>query len=139
MKTINQILFGMAVGVGLGMGLMAGTASAQRCFDVYDPERATLLATQATARSTGALMENLKMSDKKDEIKLWEKRRRFKNDDDEDSEDGEGGSSGGSEKLFPDGVYYDYMKGAAATGSEEHLPVQSNAADQEKYVREHFF
>ena len=137
MKIMRQMLSGMAMGIGVTIGLMAGTAHALDCPIVFDPVRTTWFTTQGISRTTAGVEEMLKKSSKEKELELWEKRRRFKDDDDGD--DGEDESSGGSEQQFPEGIYYDYMKGAAATGSEERLPSQSDAEEQEKYVREHFF
>ena len=141
MNMIRKTLFGVAVGVGLTVGLMAGVAHAQRCYDVTDPVRTIHFGNQAVARGVELWAEINKTSYKKEELKLWERRKKFKNkdEDEEDSEDGDESSGGGSGKLFPQGDFYDYMKNANATGSEKYLPAKSDAKEQAKYVRENFF
>jgi len=143
MSIFNKAVLGMAVGVGLTMGLMSGTAQAYWCPIVYDTVRTAWFTTQGTNRLMSFIAEKQTIGSKKKELKLWETRKNFKEKKDESkktSEDeGEEGEGENSDKYFPEGVYYQYMKDATATGSEEYLPAQSDAEAQENYVRENFF
>ena len=159
MNTIHKTLLGITTGVGLTIGLMSGTAHAFFCPIVTDAVRTAYFTTQGAMRIASAVAEYQIADSKKKELKIWEKRKQFKNKDDKDGEEdgddtesenvgdegGEGGEEGsdgdssGSKSALPKGVYYEYMKNATATGSEEYIPAQSSASEQEKYVREHLF
>ncbi|MDY6407959.1 MAG: hypothetical protein SPL08_04600 [Pseudomonadota bacterium] len=141
MNLIHKSIWGVAIGVGLSMGMMAGTANAVFCPLVTDVVRTTYFATQTGARLASAIYVAETVSSKKDELKIWERRKRFKDDKEgeEGEETGEEGSEGGSENQFPEGIYYSYMKNATATGSEKYMPTQDDPEEQEKYVREHLF
>jgi len=158
MSAWNKIILGMAVGVGLNVGLMAGTAQAYLCPIVYDVVRTAWFSTQGINRTMSVWAEYEIIDSKKKELKLWENRRLFKEEKDDKGGEGdpegendeaggegegeEGGSEGGSGdlgKAFPKGIYYAYMKDATATGSEAYIPAQSDASAQENYVREALF
>ena len=138
MKTVNKIVSGAVIGIGLTMGLMSSTAHAFFCPIVYDVVRTSYFAIQTGGRLDSVIAEQEAISSKKEELKIWETRKRFK-EDKKKGKGGEAGEDGDAEKFFPEAVYYEYMKNAAATGSEEYLQAQADAARQADYVRKNFF
>jgi len=119
--SIRKKILGMALGVGLTMGIAVGTANAYYCPLVYDTYRTGLFTVQGTDRLISLIFEYQTVESKKEELKVWEKRKKFKEDE------------------LPQGSYYNYMKNATASGSQEYNPSQSSASEQEKYVRENLF
>ena len=119
MKKIRKALLGMAVGIGLSVGLMSGEAKA--CSLVFDVYRTGLFTAQNGSRITTLVLEYQIVNSKKEELKIWEKRKQFK------------------EEEMPKGAYYDYMINATATGSETYNPDQGDPSAQEDYARQNLF